>query len=99
TLVSGMRMLLEEVGQSVARFRREYPTVRLRLLYAEDREIGSLVEQGEADLGLTLEPGPGRSDHAAVTYEPAYALDFVLVTPRGHVLARKRSLRLRDLAG
>src|SRR5262249_5400277 len=61
TLVSGMRMLLEEVGEALAQLRRRYPSVRLRCLYVEDRAIEALVEHGEADLGLLLEPGPGRA--------------------------------------
>jgi DNA-binding transcriptional LysR family regulator len=98
TLVSGMRMLLEEVGEALARFRDRYPTVRLRCLYAEDRTIEALVGHGEADLGLMLEPGPGRAPDPALVYEPAYELEYVLVTPPRHPLARRRGLRLRDVA-
>lgn len=97
TLVSGMRMLMEEVGQALVLFQRRYPKVRLRLIYAEDREIESLVELGRADLGLMLEPGPDRSPGAAVTFEPAYELDYVLVTPPDHPLRTRRGLRLRDV--
>jgi molybdate transport repressor ModE-like protein len=97
TLVSGMRMLLEEVGEAVARFRRRYDRVRLRCLYAEDRTIEALVEHGEADLGLMLEPGPGRPLKSTLVYEPAYALEFVLVAPPRHPLLHKRGLKLRDI--
>jgi molybdate transport repressor ModE-like protein len=97
TLVSGMRMLMEEVGHALAEFRKRYPAVRLRVLYVEDREIESLIERGEADVGLMLEPGPGRPARAAVSHEPAYELEYVLVTPPGHPLLQKRGLRLGDL--
>ncbi|HXG12997.1 MAG TPA: LysR family transcriptional regulator [Gemmataceae bacterium] len=97
TIVSGMRMLMEEIGQAIPIFRRRYPDVRLRLLYVEDREIESLVEQGKADLGLILEPGPGRPLRPTVVHEPAYDLDFVLVAPPRHPLLTRRSLRLRDI--
>jgi DNA-binding transcriptional LysR family regulator len=98
TLVSGMRMLLEEVGEALARFRRHYPGVRVRCLYAEDRTIETLVEHGEADLGLMLEPGPGRPLKPTLVYEPAYELEYGLITPPRHPLLRKRGLRLRDIA-
>jgi DNA-binding transcriptional LysR family regulator len=94
TVVSGMRMLLEEVAGAAASFRRRHPGVRLRLLYAEDREIESIVERREADLALTLDPGPGHVPRPAVVHEPAYDLDFVLLTPPRHPLQAKRPLRL-----
>jgi molybdate transport repressor ModE-like protein len=97
TLVSGMRMLLEEVGRAIAEFRQTYPGVSLRLLYAEDREIESIIERGEADLALMLEPGPGRTKRATVEHEAAYELEYMLVTPPGHSLLAKRRLRLEDI--
>jgi DNA-binding transcriptional LysR family regulator len=97
TLVSGVRMLVEDVGPVVGAFRQRYPGVRLRLLSAEDRKIEPLVEHGDADLGLMLEPGPGRPPRPALAYEPAYALDYLLVTPPGHPLLAKRGLRLADV--
>jgi molybdate transport repressor ModE-like protein len=98
TLVSGMRMLLEEVGAALPGFRKAYPGVRVRCLYADDSAIAERVEQGRADLGLMLEPDPGRPAHPALTYEPAYALDYVLVTRPRHPLLGKRTLRLADVA-
>jgi DNA-binding transcriptional LysR family regulator len=97
TLVSGMRMLMEEVGQAIVPFQLRYPNVRLRLLYAEDRDIEALVERGEVDLALVLEPGPGRASKPTVHHEPAYELDYVLVTPPRHPLLRKRGLCLGDI--
>jgi DNA-binding transcriptional LysR family regulator len=97
TLVSGMRMLIEEVSQAAALFRQHYPEVRLRLLFAEDCEIEALVERGDADLGLILEPGPGRAPRTTVVHEAAYTLDFVAITPPGHPLLKRRGPPLRDL--
>jgi LysR family cys regulon transcriptional activator len=97
TLISGMRMLMEEIGQSLACFRRRFPQVRLRLLYAEDHALEAFVERGEVDMALTLEPGPGRVPRSTVMLEPAYELDYVLVTPPRHALFRKRRLRLDDI--
>lgn len=99
TLASGVRMLVEDVGPAVTAFRRRYPTVRLRLLSAEDREIEPLVENGAVDVGLMLAPGPGRPTRPSLAYEPAYGLDYLLVMPPGHALAAKRGLRLTDIAG
>ena len=91
TIVSGMRMLMEEIGQAIPIFRRRYPDVRLRLLYVEDREIDSLVEQGKADLGLILEPGPGRPlrQEGAVPDAVPLLLDGQVVERRGAEPARE----------
>lgn len=97
TLASGIRMLLDEVGPVLPHFQKRYPGVRLRLLFEPDRQIESLVEQGEADLGLILEPDPARPTHPALAYEPAYEWDYLLVTPPGHALLAKRGLRLEDI--
>jgi LysR family cys regulon transcriptional activator len=97
TIVTGMRMLLDEVATALGPFRRAYPTVRVRCLYAEDRAIEGMIEHGEADLGLMLEPGRSRPPRPTVSHEPAYELDFVLVTPPKHLLLTKRSLMLKDV--
>jgi LysR family cys regulon transcriptional activator len=97
TLASGLRMLLEEVSHAVASFRQRYPSVRLRVLHCDDREIEALVEHGDAQVALMLEPGPGRPRRTTVAHEPAYELEYVLVTPPRHQLARQRGLRLRDI--
>jgi DNA-binding transcriptional LysR family regulator len=92
-----MRMLLEEVRHAIPPFQQHYPGVRLRLLYAEDHVIASMVERGEVDLALILELGPGRTTRTTVVHELAYSLDYVLVAPSRHPLLGKRALRLRDI--
>lgn len=97
TLVSGMRMLVDEVALALAGFRAEFPGVRVRCLHADDRRVEAMVADGEADLGLMLEPGPGTTPRPVLGYEPAYELDFLLVTPPGHPLLAKRGLTLADV--
>jgi DNA-binding transcriptional LysR family regulator len=97
TIVSGMRMLMEEIAEAVCDFRQRYPQVCIRLLYAEDHTIPGLIERREADLGLILEPGPDRVRRTPVIYEAAYELDYLLVTPPDHPLLSKSSLRLSDI--
>lgn len=97
TVVSGMRMLMEEVAVGVRKFRERHAETRVRLLYAEDRRIESLVEGRETDLALMLEPGPGDAPRPSVVREPAYDLDYVLVTPARHALLSRRRLRLADV--
>jgi LysR family cys regulon transcriptional activator len=97
TLASGMRMLLEEVGDALPNFLKQYPSVRLKCLHVEDRAIEAMVEHGEANLGLMLAPTASRRSDSTLLYEPAYARSFELITPPRHPLLRKRALRLGDV--
>jgi DNA-binding transcriptional LysR family regulator len=96
TLVTGVRMMLEELGGPLARFRESHPGVSLRLLHGDDRTAQRLIVAGEADLALLLEPGPGRL-HEAVSHERAYQIECLAIAPKDHALTRKRALRLAEL--
>ena len=72
TVVAGVRMLLEDLGEPLARFHALHPNVRLRLTHGDNRAAGAKVAAGEADLGLTLEPDadaekPGRHPRAGLS--------------------------------
>src|SRR5262245_56404082 len=97
TLAVGARMLLEDLGPGIKRFRDAYPHVRLRLLDRDAHNAAKLVAAGDADLGLGLEPGPGVLD-TGVSSERAYMIEYMAVLPKRHPLARKSSLSLADLA-
>ncbi|HXG12300.1 MAG TPA: LysR family transcriptional regulator [Gemmataceae bacterium] len=97
TLVTGARMILEDLGRPLKRFRDRYPHVCLRLLHGNRKTAEELIVAGEADLGLTLEPGPEVAGEG-VCYERAYQIDYLALLPKNHALARQPTLRLRDLA-
>ena len=96
TIVAGVRMLLEDLGEPLARFQQAHPRVRLRLVHGDNRAAEARLAAGEADLGLTLEPDPGQADRA-VTYERAYPIEGLAVLPTGHPLGKTSRLRLADL--
>jgi DNA-binding transcriptional LysR family regulator len=97
TIVTGARMMLEDLGPPLKQFRDRYPSVCLRLLHDHDKAAEELVVSGEADLALTLESGPGVVSRAVIS-ERAYQIDYMAVFPKRHPLARKSALRLTDLA-
>lgn len=97
TIASGVRMLSEEVAAAITRFRERYPAVRVRLLYADYLETERLVAEGEAAIGLALEPRSGQPSHNRLEFEMAYELDYLVVMPPDHPLRRKRKLRLADI--
>jgi DNA-binding transcriptional LysR family regulator len=96
TLVTGVRMMLEDLGRPLALFYALHPGVRLRLVHADNRAAEGLVVAGDADLGLTLEPGP-RSAGEGVSYDRAYRIEFLALLPKRHPLCRRAELRLADL--
>ncbi len=97
TLVTGVRMMLEELGGPLRRFRERHPEVALRILHGDDREAERRIVEETADLGLLLEPGPGRMG-PGVAVERAYEIEYLAVLPPGDPLARRGSIRLSDLA-
>jgi DNA-binding transcriptional LysR family regulator len=97
TLVTGARMMLEDLGRPLAKFRKAYPNVCLRLLHEHDKAAEELIISGEADLALTLEAAPGVVGRG-VTSERAYQIDYLALFPKRHPLTSKPSLDLADLA-
>jgi DNA-binding transcriptional LysR family regulator len=92
--VSNLRVLVEEVSRAVKGFHTRHPGVGLRLRFTGIDEIEPRVLRNEADVALTLEPGPGRPPSPAVVYEPAGEVGFLLVAPRRHPLLARQPLHL-----
>jgi DNA-binding transcriptional LysR family regulator len=96
TLVTGARMMLEDLGHPLKRFRDQFPHVGLRLMHDHAGNAETLILSGEADLALTLEPGPGLVARG-IYAERAYRIDYLAILPKRHPLASKRALALVDL--
>lgn len=96
TIVGGVRMFIEEVTSALHQFQQEYPEIVLEIIQGDGSIAEKMVIHGEADLAMSLEPGPGFTS-GMLQIEPAYEIDFLLVTPSRHALIRKKSLRLADL--
>jgi DNA-binding transcriptional LysR family regulator len=102
-VASTPRIVAEDLPESIKTFCNQYPRVRLSLHEVGDEHVTEMVSAGEADLGLTggratAASGPwGHSPWLAS--EPVYELDVVLITPKKHPLARRRSIRPEDLRG
>jgi DNA-binding transcriptional LysR family regulator len=84
---------------AIATFRASYPEVELTLAEGEPEEIVPRLAAGELDLALLFEfPGEAvlgeDAARSRLLSDPMY-----LALPREHRLARRRALRLADLAG
>ncbi|MEY2533860.1 MAG: hypothetical protein QOF29_1770 [bacterium] len=84
--------------EAIARFRDRHPAVELSLEPAEPEPSILKLRSGEVDLVLDITPGfrPPRGDGI----ERLHLLDdpMYVALPKGHPLARKRNLKLEELA-
>jgi DNA-binding transcriptional LysR family regulator len=93
-LAAGEGVLLYALGPAL-RQAAQWPDVKLRVLTRDREGTLAAVAAAEAHLGVTaLDTAP---EHVAAT--PLRRVGMLLVMPRGHRLARKRRVRLADLAG
>jgi DNA-binding transcriptional LysR family regulator len=96
TLLTGVRMTLEDLGPVLHAFHQEWPKVTLRLLHGDNCKAEQLLANGEADLAMAIDPGPGlRSD--SVRLERAYRLDHFAVVRKNHPLTQKTRVTLPQL--
>ena len=81
--------------EPVAQLRKRYPKVNISLHQGAPAQVGQMVFDEVADLGLATE-ALGAFD-GLVTL-PCYEWQHALVMPRGHPLAQVETLTLEDLA-
>ena len=90
------RVFQEDLPPAVSKFLHDRPHTRVTFLEIRDRDVPHAVESGVADLGITPQRTPLPS-LPGIRFEPAYQLETLLVTPRHHPLAKKRTVRPDDL--
>jgi DNA-binding transcriptional LysR family regulator len=79
----------------LARFRQEFPRVRLRLHQGHPQQVAQMVAHGEATFGLATE---SLDRHPALVTQPIYDWHHCAVVPIGHPLASGEPLDLATLA-
>ncbi|MCG3189200.1 MAG: HTH-type transcriptional regulator GltC [Burkholderiaceae bacterium] len=84
--------LLPEV---ISAFAAQQPGIRIGLVDSPVENVAARVLSGEVDLGI----GPERDPNPHVEATTLFELPFMAVMPAGHALARRTSLRWRDLGG
>ncbi|MFT5356504.1 MAG: DNA-binding transcriptional LysR family regulator [Polyangiales bacterium] len=93
-LSAGEGAYLYLLGDALRRFNKRFPE-RLRLLTHDQGETLDAVRSGRAHVGVTMvEDVPPE-----LIAEPLQEVGAVVVVPRSHRLAKKRSVRIADLAG
>lgn len=95
-LVTGVRMMLEELASPLREFQKLFPDVQLKLMTADNRAAQQWVVDGKADLALLIEP-PLEFIAQGIACERLYPIDYLAALPPRHRLTRKPNLRLSDL--
>ena len=95
TLVTGVRMMIEDLAEPLGAFRRQHP-IDLRIRHGNNVRAEELILSGNADLALSLEAGLAR-ESPQIHYEPAYSVDFLAVAPKKHPVWNAKAPSLREL--
>ncbi|MCO8121846.1 LysR family transcriptional regulator [Stieleria sp. TO1_6] len=95
-MVTGVRMMLEDLASPLAAFHRCHPN-RLVVRHGNNRRAEELLLADEADLAMSLEPGLNQAS-AHLHYEPAYTVEFFAVAQQSHPYMAAESDELSELA-
>lgn len=95
TLFANNNAINAFLPQDLARFFAAYPMMRITLEERMGHEIVAAVALGRADAGVVAID----IDHPELDFIPYQEDQFVLIAPRAHRLARKRSIRYGDCLG
>src|SRR5689334_11790909 len=82
---------------AIAAFRAAHPGIELSLILAEPEDSAPLLKTGELDLALGFDSRI-RGEVDGITRQHLLSDPLFLVLPESHPLARKRHLRLADVA-
>lgn len=78
---------------ALAIFQKRHPEIKVRVLDEIATTVNQHVLSMEADFGL----GPRPAWNVEVEFVPLFRDDFIAVFPRTHELARRKSIRLKEL--
>lgn len=95
SLASTAAVLSSDLADAVARFRREWPRVRIEILRMTTTQVIERVARGDAEIGLAhLE-----ARKHGLSVERLADIQVVCAVAEGHALAAKRVVGLEELAG
>ncbi len=96
SLVTGVRMMMEELGVPLAKFRKSNANVKLRLMTSDNQTAQNFVLEGKADVALLIEPPPAILAKG-LTCERLYPIEYLAVLPARHRLGKLPEVSLADL--
>jgi DNA-binding transcriptional LysR family regulator len=93
TLACAPTPAVQLIPAVIKEYSGKYPANRIRVLDVLANEVLHLVSRGEAEFGITA----SAIDDAEIVVEALFRESFVLACRRDHPLARRKTVRWRDL--
>jgi DNA-binding transcriptional LysR family regulator len=97
TVAATANLLTHHLPVPVETFTRAHPDIHLNLRDGIWTDLIRLVEQGEAQLGIAPITWSEQGRHPLLEYEHLFDMALMLLTPIGHPLANKKTLRPQDV--
>jgi DNA-binding transcriptional LysR family regulator len=94
TFASTQAILLHRLRDRLSAFAREMPQVRIRAIASTAQEMEQMVDEGRVDFAISTRP-PERQGLEYVVWRRS---GMVLITPQNHPLARRKAVRLEEIA-
>ncbi len=95
-LVTGMRMILEELGKPLQQFKQTFSSCTLTLMTADNLTAQQYVSEGKADVALLIEP-PREALLDSLSVERLYSIEYLAIFPTRHRLAKLPQVSMTDL--
>jgi DNA-binding transcriptional LysR family regulator len=95
-MVTGVRMMLEELGEPLRQFLAGHPEHQLKLMTADNQAAQEFVLEDKADIALLIEP-PRAVVLPGITCHSLYPIDYLVAFPPRHKLTRRARFELSDL--
>jgi len=87
-------VIIHLLPETIRKFKKAYPDCDISIVNRDRNGILGLLNNGEVDIGITsLSHVP-----TGINYEAFARFDRMLITPKGHPLSRKSTIKLEDIA-
>lgn len=96
TVAGPPRVIQEDLPAAVKKLLAAQPNLNLVFLETRDDQVVSSVASGQADIGLTTRAVPDVAP-IGITFDTAYELETILLTPKNHPLAKRPNVTPVDL--
>ena len=93
-IAAGESTIMYILPQLLSSYRKNYPKIQVELHNVTGRDGLAMIRQDEVDFAV----GSMLDVPSDIGYDPLYTFDPALILPRGHLLADKKHIQMKDIA-
>jgi len=93
-IAAGESTIMYILPKLLETFRERYPKIHVELRNVTGRDGLAMIRQDEVDFAV----GSMLDVPSDISYDPLYSFDPALIMPRGHALAEKKHIQMKDIA-